>query len=130
MPSGARSAVARLRSWTDFSSRPLPSTSRKAAAAASAPASKFARSMNADVFAALEIEFDVHVRLDRGQLARLAYEINVVAQTLAVSFVLDLGPIFERVLNRAELFDDLHRAFCADAGRPRNVVNRVAHQAQ
>ena len=44
--------------------------------------------------------------------------------------MLDLFPMIERVFNRAELFDQLHSAFRADAGCARNIVNRIAHQAE
>jgi hypothetical protein len=48
---------------------------------------------------AVEIEIDVHVRLDRRQLLRLEDERGVVAQRFAVGLVLDLLPARERLLD-------------------------------
>ena len=81
-------------------------------------------------FQLVQIQVDVEVGLDPRQFARLANQLGIVVQRLAIRFVLDLFPMRERILDRTEVFDQLDRALRADAGRAGNVVDRITHQAE
>ena len=78
----------------------------------------------------IEIQLDINVGFDFGQLARFTNQLGVVAQRFAIAFVLDLFPMLERVVDRAVILNDLHRTFWSNARRAGNVVDRISHQAQ
>src|SRR4030095_1003815 len=78
----------------------------------------------------VQLERDFEVELNTGQLARLSDQVCVVAQRLAVGFVLHCFPTCKGCFNRTELLDDLYCPLGANTRSSRNVVDRVPHQTK
>jgi hypothetical protein len=78
----------------------------------------------------LGIELHRHVRPDPRQFAALPSRFGVGEQAFAITLVLHLRRVGEKVLERSVLRNQLLRTLLADAGNALDVVDGVAHQRQ
>ena len=77
-------------------------------------------------------EFEGHrdIAVDGGQAAAHQDPLAIVLQAFPVHFPLDFGGAVEGGFDGAELFQQIARAFVADARRARDVVDRIAFERQ